>query len=65
VANRVSQDADEVLYLTTAAKNRVSQESAEVLQLIHIVANRVSQVAVEVLTTPPSTAATTFQVVLV
>lgn len=63
MANRVSQDANEVLYVTTAAKNLVSQDAVEVLQLIHIVANRVSQVSVEVLCTPPATQ--TMQVVLV
>ena len=65
MANRVSQDADEVLYVTTAALNRVSQDALEALQLIHIVANRVSQVAVEVLTTPPSTTGQSFQAILV
>lgn len=65
MANRVSQDADEVLYVTTAALNRLSQEAVEVLQLIHIVANRVSQVSVEVLCTPPGTAVTTMQAVLI
>lgn len=53
-ADRVSQEAVETLYITTAAKARVSQEAVEVLWQFHTVANRVSQLAVEVLQTVTS-----------
>lgn len=49
MADRVSQEAVEALYVTTAAKARVSQEAVEVLWQFHPVSNRVSQLAVEVL----------------
>ncbi len=47
--NRVSQDAVEVLYNTTAAQARVSQVAIEALTTNPSLGNRTSQVAVEIL----------------
>ncbi len=52
VGNRVSQEAVEAVYSTTAAQARLSQEAIEILATFPgSKGNRVSQVAVELLTT--------------